>query len=99
MDSNNEKSFIVTKKHYQIMNELEETFNCLSLRQQEQDWELYKAMGNPMLDDLKEIIEMNIIKNNVVTTDDVDLASGLNVGGIKSKTTKSCPTKVVNNIV
>ena len=60
-------------------------------------------MGNPMLDDLKEIIEMNIIKNNVVTTDDVDLASGLDVGGIKSKTTKklsnkSCQQHSVNTL-
>ena len=32
-------------------------------------------MVTPMVDDSKAIIRMNLIKNNMVTTDDVDLAT------------------------
>ena len=45
---------------------------------------------------------MNLIKDNVVTTDDVNLATkayGPDVGGIKGKTTGRKPTPVTSNIV
>jgi hypothetical protein len=48
------------------------------------------------------MIQMNRIKNNVVTTDDVNLATkayGPDVGAIKSKTTRGKPTPVTSNIV
>jgi hypothetical protein len=54
------------------------------------------------VDDLKAMISMNLIKNNMVTTDDVNLATkayGPDVGGIKGKTTRSRPTPVTSNIV
>jgi hypothetical protein len=59
-------------------------------------------MGTPTVDDLKAMIRMNLIKNNVVTPDDVNLAPqayGPDVGGIKGKTTRRRPTPVVNNMV
>ena len=59
-------------------------------------------MGTPTVEDLKAMIRMNLIKNNVVTTDDVNLATkayGPDVGGIKGKTTRSWPTPVANNMV
>ena len=78
MDPNNEKSFEVTnKKPYQFLNTLEDNQKFLSPRQKKrakQAQELYKAMGTPTVDDLKAMICMNLIKNNVVTTDDVNLA-------------------------
>jgi hypothetical protein len=45
---------------------------------------------------------MNLIKNNVVTRDDVNLATkayGPDVGRIKSRTTRKRPTTVESNIV
>jgi hypothetical protein len=59
-------------------------------------------MGTPTVDDLKAMIHMNLIKNNVVTADDVKLATkayGPDVGNIKGKTTRSKPTPVTSNIV
>jgi hypothetical protein len=55
-------------------------------------------MGTPTVDDLKAMIHMNLIKNNVVTMDDVNLAEkayGPDVGGIKGKTTRSSRPKPV----
>jgi hypothetical protein len=59
-------------------------------------------MGTPTVDDLKAMIRMNLIKNNIVTADDVNLATkayGLDVGKIKGKTTRGKPTPVTSNIV
>jgi hypothetical protein len=105
MDPNNESSFTMTKKPHQFLNTLEENLGFLSPRQQKGAkiaCELYKAMGTPMVDDLKTMIRMNLIKNNVVTTDDVNLATkayGPDVGAIKCKTTRGKPTPVTSNIV
>jgi hypothetical protein len=59
-------------------------------------------MGLPTVDDLKAMIRMNLIKNNVVTTEDVNLAMkayGPDISGIKGKTMRQKPTTVVNNTV
>jgi hypothetical protein len=48
------------------------------------------------------MIRMNLIKNNVVTTEDVNLAMkayGPDISGIKGKTTRQKPTTVVDNTV
>ena len=45
---------------------------------------------------------MNLIKNNIVTTQDVNLASkayGPNMSTIKVKTTGNKPTQVANNMI
>ena len=66
------------------------------------DQELYKAMGTPTVENLKAIIHMNIINNNVATTDNKKLyikAYVPDVGGIKEKNTRSRSTPVVSNIV
>ena len=58
------------------MNTLEQNLNYPSPRKQKrakQYQELYKAMGNSTVDDLKAMIWINIIKNNGVTMDDVSL--------------------------
>jgi hypothetical protein len=50
----------------------------LSKRQQERAKkarELLEVMGTPTVDDLKAMIRMNLIKNNVVTTEDVNLTT------------------------
>ena len=59
-------------------------------------------MVTPTVDDLKVIICMNIIKNNVVTTDYVNLdmkSYSPDVVGMKEKNTRSTTTSVVINIV
>jgi hypothetical protein len=45
-------------------------------------------MGTPTVEDLKAMIWMNLIKNKVVTTDDVNLATKAfdpDIGGMKNK--------------
>jgi hypothetical protein len=47
-------------------------------------------------------IRMNLIWNNVVTTEDVNLAVkvfGADIGSVKDKTTRSCPKPVMSNII
>ena len=84
---------------------LEENLKFLSPRQQrlsKKSQELYKAMGTPTMDDLKAMIRMNLIKNNVVAMDNTNLAMKAydpDVGGIESKTTRISPTPVISNIV
>ena len=59
-------------------------------------------MGTPTVDDLKAMILMNIIRNNIVTTVDINLATivfGSDIGSIKVKKNRRKPTPVVRNIV
>jgi hypothetical protein len=59
-------------------------------------------VGTPTVDDLKAMIRINLIKNNVVTTTGANLATkayGPDVGPIKGKTTRGKPTSVTSNIV
>jgi hypothetical protein len=84
---------------------LEENLKFLSPRQQKHAYqarELYDAMGTPTVDDLKAMIRLNLIWNNIVTTEDVNLAVkafGPDVGDIKGKTTRSHHKPVTSNIV
>ena len=77
----------------------------LTPRQQKRAYrarELYDTMGTPTVDDLKAMIRMNLIRNNIVTTEDVNLAEkafGADVGNVKGKTTRSRPAPVISNIV
>ena len=105
MDPNDETSFEVTKEPFQFLSTVKDNMKFLSKRQQgraKKAHELYEAMGTPTVDDLKAMIRMNLIKNNVVTTDDVNLATKAyrpDVSGIKGKTTRKTPTTVESNIV
>ena len=102
MDMNDEKIFIVTKKQYQFLNTLEEHLKFLSTRQKKQAKTSsisLRCYGNSYL---KAMICMNLIKNNVVTKYDANLAMkyyGQDVGGIKVKTVRIRPTPVVSNIM
>jgi hypothetical protein len=84
---------------------LEENMAFLSPRQQKRAYrarQLYDAMGTPTVDDLKAMIRMNLIRNNIVTTEDVNLATkafGAEIGNIKGKTTRSRPKPVMSNII
>ncbi len=51
--------------------------------------QLFHALGTPSIRDLKAVIQMNLIKNNPVTTQDVDIAQkifGADVGALKRET-------------
>ena len=55
--------------------------------------ELLYSLGYPSINDMKAIIRMNAIKNNPVTTEDVDIAEkifGPDVATLKGKTTRQC---------
>eukprot|EP00957_Ditylum_brightwellii_P030673 2324392-Ditylum_brightwellii.AAC.1 len=70
------------------------------LEQAKKAQKLYKASGTPTVSNLKAMIRMNLIRNNKVSTDDVNLANkafGPDVGAIKGKTTRSSSTPVMNN--
>jgi hypothetical protein len=88
-----------------LIQALEENLKYLSPRQQKREHkacELYDAMGTPTVKDLKAMIRMNLIRNNTVTTKDINLAVkafGPDVGDIKGKTMRSRPTPVSNNII
>ena len=77
MDLNNEKSLVLSKKVYQLINRLEENLKCRSPIQQNREnqaQEIYKVMANPTMDNLKGTIWMNLIKKNVAMTDNINLA-------------------------
>ena len=105
MDPNDEKPLTMIQKQYQFLITLEAYLGFLSPKQNKRAKiarELYEAMGTPTVNDLKAMIRMNLIKNNVVTTDDVNLATkayGPDVGAIKGKTKRSKPTPVTSKIV
>ena len=105
MNPNDKDSFQVKKHQFQFVNTQAENMKFLSARQQKRAKlarELFESLGTPTVDDKKTMIRMNLIKNNVVTTDDVNLATkayGPDVGGIKGKTTRSRPTPVASNMV
>ena len=78
MEPNDENSYLIKKEEYQFMNNLEENLKGISPRQQNRSKkarELYKAMGDPTVDDLKVMIQINIIKNNKKTIDDINLST------------------------
>ena len=59
MDPNDENLFVLTKKEYQFMNNIEENLKCVIPRQKNRPkkaQELYEAMGTPTVDDLKAMI-------------------------------------------
>jgi hypothetical protein len=63
---------------------------------------LLQSLGFPSLSDLKKILHMNAIKDNPVTTEDVDLAErifGPDIGSFKGKTTRQKPVPVINDFV
>jgi hypothetical protein len=103
MDPNDDNSFI--KKPYQFLQSVQENMKFLSSRQQERArraHDLYASLGTPTMGDLKGMIRMNLIQNNVVTTEDVNLAMkvyGPDVPAIKGKTTRAKPTAVVSNFI
>jgi hypothetical protein len=105
MNPEDPESFGTIQDQYQMIHTIEENMKFLSPRQQaraRKARKLYHATGTPMVDDLKAIIWMNLIRNNQVTTDDVNLATkayGPDIATIKAKTTRSKPAPVTSNLV
>jgi hypothetical protein len=64
--------------------------------------QLFHSLGSPSVRDCKGIIRMNCIKDNPVTTEDIDIAEaifGPDIGVIKGKTTHHRPNPVVADYV
>jgi hypothetical protein len=105
MNPSDPESFGTLSEQYQMIQTIEENMKFLSPRQQGRARKaraLYHAMGTPTLDDLIAMIRMNLIKNNEVTTEDVNLATrlyGEDIGTIKAKTTRQRPAPVTSNLV
>jgi hypothetical protein len=62
--------------------------------------ELLYSLGYPSINDMKAIIQMNAIKNNPVTTEDVDIAEkifGPDVATLKGKMTRCAPIPVIED--
>ena len=78
---------------FQMVNTLEENKNFFTPRQFERAKiarDLFHSLGCPSLMNLKGAIHMNLIRDNPVTTKDVDLVEhifGPDVGAVKGKTT------------
>jgi hypothetical protein len=61
---------------------------------------LLYSLGYPSINDMKAMIQMNTIKNNPVTTEDVDIAEkifGPDVTTLKGKTTRRAPVPIIED--
>eukprot|EP00957_Ditylum_brightwellii_P077364 5878570-Ditylum_brightwellii.AAC.1 len=75
------------------------------LTPRQQEWakvtrKTLEALGTPSIQDLKAMIQMNLICDNEVTTKGVDPAEqafGPDLGAIKGKTTRQRPNPINNN--
>jgi hypothetical protein len=85
----------------QFINTLEENKKFYTQRQFEQAkraQELFHSLGTPSINDMKAIIRMNTIKNNPVTTEDVNIAKkifGLDISSFKGNTSHRRPVPVI----
>jgi hypothetical protein len=91
--------------NYQFVNAVEENKLFYTSRQFERAKrarELYNTLGTPSLKDFKTIIQMNFIKDNPVTIEDVNIAEnifGQDIGSLKGKTTRKKPLPVVSDYI
>jgi len=97
-------SYTTTNK-FQFVETVEENLGFFTPRQQERAKKaraFYRALGTPSLDELKAMIRLNLIKNNSITTEDINLAGRAfrsDVATLKSKTTRTNPAPAVSNLV
>ena len=64
--------------------------------------ELYQALGTPSVRDFKNIIHMNMIKNNPVTLEDIKILEnifGPDIGALKRKTTQQKAETIINDYI
>eukprot|EP00957_Ditylum_brightwellii_P142186 10832886-Ditylum_brightwellii.AAC.1 len=86
--------------HMIFVKTVEENVKFLSPRQikrAKKAQKMFEAMGTPSWWDPKALIRMNLVKNNKVTTEDVNLgrkAYGPDVSEVKAKTTQQRPDPV-----
>jgi hypothetical protein len=81
-------------KEINMLNTVEErkkVFTNLQILRAYEARELYHCLGTPSVHDFKAIINMNAIRNNPVTIEDVNISEaifGPDIGGIQGKTTR-----------
>ena len=62
----------------------------------------YQAAGTPTAWDFKNLIRMDLVKDNKITTEDINLAEkvyGPDIGSLKGKSARSKPVPVVDNAI
>jgi hypothetical protein len=100
-----DKSEPGTNIEAQFINTLEENKKFYTQHQFEQAKrarELFHSLGTPLINDMKALIRMNTIKNNPVTTEDVDIAKkifGPDISSLKGKTTRRKPVPVIEDYI
>ena len=63
---------------------------------------VFQASGTPTIKDLKAVIRMNMIKNNKISTENVNLAKkalGPDIGSLKGKTLRKRQIPVFSNVI
>ena len=91
--------------HHQFVTTLDENKTFYTSRQfdrAKRARDLYHSLGTPTVNDFKAIIRINAIKDNPVTTEDIELAEkifGPDIGTLKGKTTRRKPLPVVSDYI
>jgi hypothetical protein len=84
----------------ETVNENKKFYTKRQFEQAKRARELLYSLGYPSINDMKAIIWMNAIKNNPVTTEDVDIAKkifGPDIATLKGKTTRRAPIPVIED--
>ena len=82
------------QQQVQLLTTVEENKSCFRNRQFERAKKarlLYHAVGTPSVKDFKTMINLNAIKDNPITVQDIEMAEkifGPNIGNLKGKTTR-----------
>ena len=91
--------------HHQFVTTLDENKTFYTSRQfdrAKRARDLYHSLRTPTVSDFKAIIRINAIKDNPVTTEDIELAEkifGPDIGTLKGKTTRRKPLPVVSDYI
>ncbi len=97
-DNKNESNMKV--QFLETMNENKKFYMKRQFKHVQQAHRLLYSLGYPSINDLKAIIQINAIKNNPVTTEDVDIAQkifGPNIATLKGKTTRCTPVPIIED--
>ena len=93
------------KQQVQLLTTVEENKSFYSNRQFERAKKarlLYHAVGTPSVKDFKTMINLNAIKDNPITVQDIEMAEkifGPDISNLKGKTTRKKPLPVVEDYI
>jgi hypothetical protein len=90
----------VRAQFLETVDENKKFYTKRQFEQAKQACELLYSLGYPSVNDMKAIIQMNAIKNNPVTTEDVNIAEkifGPDVATLKGKMTRRPPIPIIED--